>query len=425
MATATTTLNTHTVPPMVATDLDCREGLPSGADDVIIEGKCYRRLSPDYYAWLRSQMERARHQHDAGIIPAAHYETLRQRFNAMHDRAVALFGEETLLQTLQTFSPTTYPVPSVRQAARIDVLLHDAVSAYEHTDAAATARDPLAGTRVRMHSGRWQGWIVCSHPADEWFPNGWADIVTDEHHTGQADLRGLVDEHGMPLIPHPRYTEYEQRAIALAREEKPEDFDDLEASLPILAFPVPGTWRFEEEPSLDDFLKVNDIRERAHELGWMDADLFQTCGRFQFPCGQDYGLVCFLRGRTIGEITAETIALHHDQPGGAVLTFTRPHRTPAPEEVSDGTIRQALPERGATPAQAAAGGVTKLRRRSDAVCPISDHPARVQPPESAGPAHAGIHAHRHRPSAGHESAKRVPDSQSRQTTSAEHPCLVF
>jgi len=412
---------------MVATDLDCREGLSSEADDVIIAGKCYRRLSPDYYAWLRSQMERARHHHDAGIIPTAHYEILRQRFNVMHDRAVAHFGEETLLQTLQSFSPSTYPVPSVRQAARIDALLQDAVSAHETTHASATEPDPWAGTRVRQRSGHWAGWIVRSHPADEWFPNGWADIMTDDQQSGQADLRVLVDAHGAPLIPHPQYTEYEQRAIALARDEKPEDFDDLlEASLPILAFTAPGVWRFEEHPSFDDFLAVNDIRDQAHALGWTDADLFQTSGRFAFPCGQDYGLVCFLRGRTIGEITAERIALLPVKPGGAVLSFSRPHRSPAPEEDTiHEPISEAVSECRATPAQAAAAGVTALRRRQDALCAVPGHTAGVQPPESARPAHAGALAHRHRPSAGHESAKRVPDSQNRQTTCVDHPCLVF
>ncbi len=323
---STTTTTTPIAHPFVATDLDCREFLPTGPDDVVIEGKCYRRLSPDYYAWLRTQMERARHQHDAGILPDTHYDTLRQRFNAMHDRAVTLFGEEMLLQTVSTFSPMTYPVPSVRRSAGIDVLLQDATTASTPQHETTVNQDVFAGRRVRTRSGSWQGWIVRSYPADEWFPNGWADIMTDDQQTGQADLRGLLDAHGTPIIPHPHYTAYEQRAIALAREEKPEDFADLEASLPILAYPLPGDWRFEESPSFDDFLKVNDIRERAHALGWTDADLFQTSGQFKFPCGQDYGLVCFLRGRRVGDITADNVALVPEKTGGAVLTFHRPHR---------------------------------------------------------------------------------------------------
>ncbi|OPZ83955.1 MAG: hypothetical protein BWY76_02048 [bacterium ADurb.Bin429] len=98
---------------------------------------------------------------------------------------------------------------------------------------------------------------------------------------------------------------------------------------------------------------MNDIRERAHALGWTDADLFQTSGRFQFPCGQEYGLVCFLRGRTPGEITADGIALLPDKPGGAVLTFHRPHRS-VNEEASHGPIRETVLQRSAYPAEAVA-----------------------------------------------------------------------
>ncbi|HEY3418517.1 MAG TPA: hypothetical protein VGM23_16700 [Armatimonadota bacterium] len=327
MHTTTTTPSTHIPYPFVATDLDCRDDLPSSSGDVVIEGKCFRRLSPDYYAWLRAQMERARYQHDAGILPDTHYDTLRQRFNALHDRAVTLFGEDSLLQTVRTFSPMTYPVPSVRRSAEIDVLLQDATTASESPIETSATDDAFAGRRVRTRSGSWQGWIVRSYPADEWFPNGWADIQTDEQQAGQADLRCLLDAHGTPIIPSPHYTAYEQRAIALAREEKPEDFADLEASLPILAYPLPGDWRFEESPSFNDYLKVNDIRERALALGWTDADLFQTSGLFKFPLGQDYGLVCFLRGRRIGDITADNVALVPEKTGGALLTFQRPHRT--------------------------------------------------------------------------------------------------
>lgn len=114
--------------------------------------------------------------------------------------------------------------------------------------------------------------------------------------------------------------------MELARNERPEDFDDLVGSLPILTYPVPGDWRFEASPSFDDFLMVNEVRERAHALGWSDAELFQTCSNLAFPCGQDYGLVCFVHGRTLGDITADGVALLPDKPGAAVLTFHRPHR---------------------------------------------------------------------------------------------------
>ena len=87
------TPTTPTATLYVATDLDCRELTTPGHDDVICDGKCFRRLAPDYYAWLRAQMERACQHHARGMIPDAHYQALRHRFNTMHDRAVALFGD--------------------------------------------------------------------------------------------------------------------------------------------------------------------------------------------------------------------------------------------------------------------------------------------------------------------------------------------
>jgi len=422
-----------------ATDLS-QADLPDMAsdEDIILQGKAFRRLTPAFYAWLRRQMETARERHERGLLPEAHYEPLKTRFNAMHDVALAIFGEATLLAYCRDTAIVTYEPPVLRMSRDASVLLQDAEKQAGQArqtvpspdpgarDIAGTAIDaPCHGLRVQAQDGQWTGVIVQQYPADEWLPHGWAEVRLDDGRVGSADLRALRHADGTPLVAHPTYTAYEQRAMVLAREERPEDFDDLIASLPILAFVAPGDWPFEESPSFEDFLKVNDIRERAQALGWTDADLFQTSGRFKFPCGQDYGLVCFLRGRTIGEITANGVALLPDKPGGAVLTFARPQRAPAPKEVSDEPIHEALSERGAAPAQAVAAGVTTLRRRQDALCAVSSHSAGVQSPESVGPAHAGTHAHRHRPSAGHESAKRVPDSQGRQTTGADHPCLVF
>jgi len=324
--------------PHYATDLSHVEipDMPAD-DDIILEGKAYRRLTPAYYAWLRRQMQTARERHESGLLPEAHYEPLKTRFNGMHDLAMAAFGEAALLAACADPAVVTYEPPILRLSREVSVLLQDAAVVGDQVPQTLPSPGPgahntpgapvdaLSGPRVQDRSGQWTGQIVRQHPADAWFPHGWVDIITDDGRVGQADVRGLLDAEGQPLVAEPRYTLDEQRAIALARDEKPEDFDDLEASLPILAFAAPGVWRFEEHPSFDDFLKVNDIRECAHALGWTDADLFQTCGRFKFPCGQDYGLVCFLRGRTIGEITAERIALLPETPGGAALTFSHPH----------------------------------------------------------------------------------------------------
>jgi len=42
--------------------------------------------------------------------------------------------------------------------------------------------------------------------------------------------------------------------------------------------------------------------------GWSEVRLYQNQGRFRFPCGEDYGLVCFVDGdQEIGEATERFI----------------------------------------------------------------------------------------------------------------------
>ena len=40
--------------------------------------------------------------------------------------------------------------------------------------------------------------------------------------------------------------------------------------------------------------EVDAIRNQALSLGWTDAQLYGTRGRFTFPCGPGYGVVCFI-----------------------------------------------------------------------------------------------------------------------------------
>ncbi|MCB2141499.1 hypothetical protein KQH29_01005 [bacterium] len=77
-------------------------------------------------------------------------------------------------------------------------------------------------------------------------------------------------------------------------------------------FPKTGDWRFTEPVTPDAIRKVNAIREAAHAKGWSDERLYQNRGRFRFPLGQDYGLVCFVDwDHELGEITESTIEIIH------------------------------------------------------------------------------------------------------------------
>lgn len=56
--------------------------------------------------------------------------------------------------------------------------------------------------------------------------------------------------------------------------------------------------------------KVNAIRDCAYGCGWTEAQLYQNRGRFKFPCGQDYGLVCSVEGdRFIGRVSERFIEI--------------------------------------------------------------------------------------------------------------------
>jgi hypothetical protein len=73
--------------------------------------------------------------------------------------------------------------------------------------------------------------------------------------------------------------------------------------------------------------KVQAIEERALECGWSLQALYQNRGRVIFPCGQDWGLVCFLDDEVeIGAVTRRAVSLVRVREGNV----TRFYRVGAP-----------------------------------------------------------------------------------------------
>jgi hypothetical protein len=73
--------------------------------------------------------------------------------------------------------------------------------------------------------------------------------------------------------------------------------------------------------------KVDAIREEAMGKGWSEARLYQDQGRFQFPYGSDYGLVCFIEGdQEISTVTKHFIEIIHwpKTPRPSMLRFYNP-----------------------------------------------------------------------------------------------------
>ena len=83
------------------------------ARDVQIDDTAYRRLDPEYFAWLRSRMLAVRAALDSGRVVAAAFEELRQNFYAVQEWALDTFGEATLRDAISRLDAAAYrpPVP--------------------------------------------------------------------------------------------------------------------------------------------------------------------------------------------------------------------------------------------------------------------------------------------------------------------------
>ncbi len=183
----------------VATDLDVQH-LTSAKPDVMHDGKVYRRLSPDYFAWLRSRMQAAQIAFRNKQLSPAKWNALRQRFNYVQEQAITLFGKPALKMACQNLTIREYKPPKLQKTEQA------------------------------------QRWL---YPANQ-------------------KLRFSV--------------EVDSRTVA----------------------------------------KVDAIRAQAMDLGWTEPQLHQNQGRHRFPCGEDYGLICFIGGdREIARVTESYIEIVH------------------------------------------------------------------------------------------------------------------
>ncbi len=81
------------------------------AHDVQIDDIAYRRLDPDFYAWLRSRMFTAKRAFFAGYVTPETFERLRASFNRIHEWAMVHLGEATLEEALRTLHAKDYQPP--------------------------------------------------------------------------------------------------------------------------------------------------------------------------------------------------------------------------------------------------------------------------------------------------------------------------
>jgi hypothetical protein len=81
------------------------------AHECQINDRCYRRLDPEYFAWLKLKMHGAKAAGEAGRVPAAVFDELRLRFNDIQVRAIELFGEQRLLNAVRRLDAEKYRPP--------------------------------------------------------------------------------------------------------------------------------------------------------------------------------------------------------------------------------------------------------------------------------------------------------------------------
>ncbi|MFB3883070.1 MAG: hypothetical protein ACE149_17520 [Armatimonadota bacterium] len=117
--TASTTPTSQDATPSVlyiSTELDTWEtSTPEPDQDQICERCGYRRLDPNYYAWLRHRMTVAQQFRRSGRLSAAQYQTWRTRFNAVHAWAMTRFGEDVLVAAVEALDPKAYRPPQVEE----------------------------------------------------------------------------------------------------------------------------------------------------------------------------------------------------------------------------------------------------------------------------------------------------------------------
>ncbi len=293
--------------------------------DLIINGKAYRQLSPEYFAWMYLRMKQAQEKNMQGILPASAYNQLKNRFNAMQVEAIQCFGENTLLAVLNTLEFQKYEPPCMQTSNAVTGTVDPTIMPTLEIGIPVISR--FGGS----------GKIIAIYPADEDFPGGWVKILYPDGSQSQTDARYITDAYNRRFVPM-TYTDFEKHVFELAANDKNQNADDI---LPDLNFPLTGNWKFSENVDLLDFLKVWEIKDAAIASGWSYADLFQNRGEYPMPCGQDYGLVCFVHGRIIGEITTDEIELiSKKNDHGRCLKFQRPRR----KEIQDGTTAQEMSE---------------------------------------------------------------------------------
>ena len=86
--------------------------------DVQINETAYRRLDPEYFAWLRSRLALAKEAAKSKRIDPAGFEELRGRFSEIEAWALDRFGPQAILAAIRSLTPKAYDPPRAETESR-------------------------------------------------------------------------------------------------------------------------------------------------------------------------------------------------------------------------------------------------------------------------------------------------------------------
>jgi hypothetical protein len=86
--------------------------------DVQIDDTAYRRLDPEYFAWLRGKLALAKEAADLGRIDRAAFDELRSRFQEIEAWALEHFSSRALLAAMRALDSRLYRPPQAESETR-------------------------------------------------------------------------------------------------------------------------------------------------------------------------------------------------------------------------------------------------------------------------------------------------------------------
>lgn len=168
------------------------------ARDCQIDDVVYRRLDPEYFAWLRARMFTVKRSADAGNVPPASFDEVRARFNGLQSQAIDLFGEAELVAAVGSFDFESYrpPLPEPGESPR--ALEPAPTRRNPEADRLAHARELVDEIRGRALAAGWtmDSLYVCDGYERRPFAGKYGLVC----HVGIQDRIGEVSRESIEII---------------------------------------------------------------------------------------------------------------------------------------------------------------------------------------------------------------------------------